>query len=36
MYKTQGLKNSRIEVADKHERGPLEGLWRHLTWIGSK
>ena len=22
--------------ADKHERGPLEGLWRRLTWIGSK
>ena len=31
MYKTQGLKNSRIEVADKHECGPLEGFWRHLT-----
>ncbi len=20
----------------KHERGPLEGLWRRLTWIGNK
>ena len=22
--------------SDKHERGPLEGLWRRLTWIGNK
>ena len=21
--------------SEKHERGPLEGLWRRLTWIGS-
>lgn len=51
MYRTQGLKNSRIEVADalrgiavlqivvlyqwskKHQRGPLETLWRKLTWL---
>ena len=28
-YKTLGLKNSRIDVAD----GPFEGIWKKLTWI---